>query len=104
MRSEPREEDPNVNILLRSGIATGDDKGKQLEDSTWVCKAPAKEAEFVFERARETFMEVKKSFIDASTSRSKDRPELKMDPYMLTTFLETCMKLLRDSKAVKGLQ
>jgi hypothetical protein len=27
-----------------------------------------------------------------------------MDPSMLTTFLETCMKLLRDSKAVKGLQ
>lgn len=27
-----------------------------------------------------------------------------MDPSMLTTFLETCMKLLRDNKAVKGLQ
>ena len=27
-----------------------------------------------------------------------------MDPSMLTMFLETCMKLLRDSKAVKGLQ
>jgi len=27
-----------------------------------------------------------------------------MDPSMLTTFLETCMKLLHDSKAVKGLQ
>jgi len=27
-----------------------------------------------------------------------------MDPSMLTTFLDTCMKLLRDSKAIKGLQ
>jgi len=27
-----------------------------------------------------------------------------MDPSMLTTFLETCMKLLRDNRAVKGLQ
>ena len=27
-----------------------------------------------------------------------------MDPSMLTTFLETCMKLLRDNKALKGLQ
>jgi len=27
-----------------------------------------------------------------------------MDPSMLTTFLETCMKLLWDNKAVKGLQ
>lgn len=27
-----------------------------------------------------------------------------MDPSMLTTFLETCMKLLRDTKAMKWLQ
>ena len=49
-------------------------------------------------------MEVKKSFTDASTLGSKDKPEPKMDPSMLTTFLETCMKLLRNSKAVKGLE
>jgi len=33
MRSELREEDPNVNIVLRSGITIGDDKGTQLEES-----------------------------------------------------------------------
>ena len=82
----------------------GDDKGKQLEDSTWVHKALTKEAKFYLERARETFMAAKKSFTDASTSGSKDRLELEMDPSMLTTFLETSMKLLRNSKAVKGLQ
>lgn len=27
-----------------------------------------------------------------------------MVPLILTTFLKTCMKLLRDNKAVKGLQ
>ena len=27
-----------------------------------------------------------------------------MDPFMFTMFLETCMKLLRDNKVVKGLQ
>jgi len=69
-----------------------------------VCKAPAKEAEFDLERARETFKEVKKSFAEASTSRRKDKPDQEMDPSILTIFLETCMKLLRDSKAVKGLQ
>ena len=51
MRFESREEDLNVNIVLRSGIAIGDDKGKQPEDSTWVRKAPVKEAEFDLERA-----------------------------------------------------
>lgn len=29
---------------------------------------------------------------------------VEVDPFVLTTFLETCMKLLRDSKAVEGLQ
>ena len=48
-------------------------------------------------------MEAKRSFADASTSGSKDRIEPKMDPSMLTTFLETCMKLLLDNKAIKGL-
>jgi len=28
MRFEPHEEDSNVNIVLQSGIAMGDDKGK----------------------------------------------------------------------------
>ena len=104
MRFEPCEEDPNINIVLRSGIAIGDDKGKQSEDSTWVQKAPMKEAELDLEHMHKTFMEAKKSFTKASTSRSKDNPEQEMDPCMLTNFLETCMKLLRDSKAMKGLQ
>jgi len=42
MRFEPREEDPNVNMMLRSGMAMRDDKGKQPKDSAWVCKAPTK--------------------------------------------------------------
>ena len=49
-------------------------------------------------------MEAKKSFTEASTSGSKDQLEPGMDTSMLTTFLETCMKLLQDNKAVKELQ
>ncbi len=104
MRSKRCEEDPNVNIVLRSGITIGDDKGKQPEESTWVHKAPVKEVEFDLERTSETFMEAKKSFAEASTSGSRDKPDQEMDASMLTTFLETCMKLLHDSKDVKGLQ
>ena len=73
MRAEPREEDPNVNIMLRSGITTGDDKGKQTEESGWVRKAPEKEVGFDLECAKEMFMEVKKSFAEASTSGSQDK-------------------------------
>lgn len=62
-----------------------------------------KEAEFDLECPCETFMEEKKNFIEASTLGNKDEADQEMDPSMLTTFLETCMKLLCDSKAVKGL-
>lgn len=49
-------------------------------------------------------MEVERSFTDSSNSESKYRMEPKIDPSMLTMFLETCMKLLCDSKAVNGVQ
>ena len=91
-------------MMLRSGMAMREDMGKKPEESTWVCKAPAKEPEFDLERAKETFMQAKKSFAEASPSGSKDQLELGMDPSMLNTFLETCMKLLHNNKAVKGLQ
>ena len=82
--------------MLQSGITTGDDKGKQPEKCVRVRKAPTKEPEFDLERAKETFME-------ASTSGSKDKLEPVMDPSMLTIVLETCMKMLRDNKEVKRL-
>jgi len=63
-----------------------------------------KESELDSEHVKEMVMEDMKSFKEASTSGSKDQPEPGMDPSMLTTFLETCMKLLRDNKAIKGLQ
>ena len=56
------------------------DKGKQPEDSTWVHKALTKEAEFDLEHAHEALMEANKSFDEASTSGSKDKSELEMDP------------------------
>lgn len=104
MRSESQEEDTNVNIVLQSGIPTGDDKGKQPKDSTSIHKDLVKEAEFDLERTWETFMEALNNFTDASTSRIKDKSEPEMNWSMLTMFLETCMKPLRDSKVVKGLQ
>jgi len=42
MRVEPREEDLDRNIVLRSGITIGTDKGKQPKEEGWVCKATEK--------------------------------------------------------------
>ena len=45
-----------------------------------------KEVEFNLEHAREAFMEAKKSFVEASTSGRKDKPELKNGPLYAHNF------------------
>jgi len=90
MRFEPCEEDPNVNMILRSGMAKGEDKGKLNEGDIGVCK--------------ERCLGARKSFTEVSTTSSKDQPQPERDPSMLTTFSETCVKFLHDNRAVKGLQ
>lgn len=92
-----------MNIVLQSRMKTGDDKIKQRKESDWVHKAPEKEIVFYMECAKDTFMEAKNSFIEDSTLGSQDTLYEEVDPSMLTTFLETCMKLLHDRKVVKGL-
>lgn len=56
--------------MLRSGITTNTDKSKQPEEDGWVHKAQEKEAAFDLYCVKETSMEAKKSFVEASTSRS----------------------------------
>jgi len=98
-----------------SGIATGEDKGKQPEENVWVRKVVDKDVGFNLNKEKETFMEAKRSFTDAgaSTSRAQNmcmkKPEgvsttQETDPSLVTSFLQTCMKLLRHQKAVEGLQ
>lgn len=53
-------------------------------------------------------MEAKKSFAKAFTSGIEDKTQeismhTKVDPSIFTMFLETCIKLLCDSKAVESL-
>jgi len=71
-------------------MVTEEDKGKPTKEDAGVRK--------------ETSLEARDSFAEVSTPGSRDQFELERDPSMLNTFLETCMKLLRDNRAVKGLQ
>ena len=89
MRFEPREEDPNVNMVLRSGMAIGVDRRNLSKEDIGVGK--------------ETYLEAWESFGDVSTLDNRDQPESDRVPSMITTFLETCIKLLRDNMVVKGL-
>lgn len=59
--------------------------------------------------AKVTFMEAKKSWVEASTSKTHENfggnnEAQDIDPSLLATFLKTCMKLLQDRKVVEGLQ
>jgi len=85
-------------------MMTGGNKGKKLEEGEWVCKALEKEVGFDLQCTKEMFMEVKKSFVEATTLGSHNQFSEEMDPSMITTFLETCVKLLHDRKAMKVLQ
>jgi len=101
MRVEPREEDQNINIVLRSGITIDANKGKQLEEDGWVHKATEKEVDFDLNCAKETFSEANKNFTEASTSRSQEKmvennASQEVDPSIRATFLNTCMNFLRD--------
>lgn len=78
MRSEPCNDELMVNMVLWHDATIGEVNG-------------------------ETNMEARESFMGVSTQGSRDRAKLARDPSMLTTFLKTCIKLLRDNRVVKGL-
>jgi len=70
-----------------------------------VCKAAEKEFRFDLNQAKETFMEAKNNFPEASTSGSQVKSTRKnevqdVDPSLLASFLKTYMKLLHDKKVV----
>lgn len=83
-----------MNMVLRSGTNTGEDKEKQPGDNVWVRKTPTKASELYLGCTKEIDMEATKSFVEVSTLASKKQSEPGMDLSMITTFLETCMKLL----------
>ena len=70
---EPHEDNPSVNIEMRSGIATSKDnvEGKQLILDTWARKAGMKNVGFDLQREKETFMEARKRLMDLAISMSK---------------------------------
>jgi len=104
MKSELCEEDPSVNMVLRSDATIGGDVRKQPRDEGKGHDDPTREPNLEIEQVKGMSNEAQKSFTEVSTPSSRDPIDLGMDPSMLTTFLETCMKLLHDNRAIKGLQ
>jgi len=63
-----------------------------------------KKLDFELELGMETLKEAQRIFTEASTLDRVDQMGPRVDPSIITTFLETCMKLLHDSKVIQGLQ
>lgn len=78
MRFEPCEDNPSVNIVTRSGIATGEDKveGKKPISNTWVCRVGEKNVGFDLQILKEMFMEERIFFMDPGVYTSKNQIQM----------------------------
>lgn len=104
MRAEPREEDPSINMVLRSGTTIGGNPQEERAEGGKRRDTATKKHDFEPEQGKKMSREAQRSFAATSTPGRRDQTEPRLDPSMITTFLETCMKLLRDSKVIQGLQ
>ena len=82
-------------------------------DEAWVRKNPEKVPTFDVRREKETFMEAKKDFVDLRTSvapaqqhqqQLQSQEALTDQVSTLSSFLQSCMKLLRNQNALNELK
>ena len=88
-------------------------QNKEKQPDEAVRKAPEKIPAFHVEREKETFMEAKRDFTDPNTSvvptqqpqQQSQSQEASTDKVStLSSFLQSCMKLLQNQNALKELQ
>ena len=96
---------PAINVVTRSGTMTQVQNKEKQPDEAWVRKTPEKILAFDVEREKETFMDEKKDFADPSISvapaqqhqQQSQSQEASTDKVStLSSFLQSCMKLLRN--------
>lgn len=117
MTTEPREEEPCVNIVTRNGVATEDGEGKRKVEEAYVSNTTENSPGFNIQVEKETFMGVKRSFMDvvAYTSSTQSKvipqkdcdqvtsPKQDLDLGILKSFFQPYLKLLRNQMVVEGL-
>ena len=101
---------PTVNVVTRSGATT---HIQPAEKQAWVRQAPVKVPALEIERGKETFMETQQDFGDSTTAVAPAQPHQQQsqpqeastgEVSTLSSFLQSCMKLLRNQNALKELQ
>ena len=82
-------------------------------NEAWVRKAPVKVPAFDIEREKETFMDAKQDFGDSTTAVAPTQPHQQQSQLQedstdkvstLSSFLQSCLKLLRNQIALSELQ
>ena len=102
-----------INVVTRSGATTHIQNMEKQPDEAWVHKAPQRVPAFDIQKEKETFMETRQDFGDSTTAvapaqphQQQSRPQeaLMGEVSTLSSFLQSCMKLLRNQNVLKELQ
>ena len=131
---ENRTRHKNLNVIMRSGWATdGAQKAGEKQPTTeWVQKSTMKPPIFDLQKEKKTFLQAQRDFCDlgASCSKTDDKRKgtarilLRSDPYagevqhqmstrpyeesestgLVRSFLQNCLKLLRDERELLEIQ
>ena len=104
---------PAINVVTRSGATTHVQNTEKQSIEAWVRKTSENIPAFDVDREKETFMEARRDFDDPGTSvattqqhqQQSHSQEASPDQVStLTSFLQSCMKLLRNKNALNELQ
>ena len=99
-----------INVVTRSGLTTHVQNRPNRTAEFLVRKAPEKTPAFDITREKETFIEAKKDLADPSPPSAPTQPQspprgVSLDKVsILSTFLQSCLKLLRNQDALTELQ
>ena len=130
--AEPKEPEPAVNIVTRSGVSTSgtSQETRQNTSQEWVRRAPTKATALNLQQNKETFHEAKASFEETPLAEPQVPPSRGVPQQVpcsnnpeqtqqattsgrgeedestgsIQAFLHSCLKLLRNDKAVGELQ
>lgn len=110
MRVKLRTKDPGINIVTRSGIATGEDisEYKRIVNDVWVWRYPKKKEGFNLLWEKETFVEEKKDFMDPSTSEVASKIAMDTnegaEPVEMKLLLQACINIFHNKNVIENLQ
>ena len=101
VKAELRDKDPSVNVVMRNGLATRG-TGEKVEIEPLIHKAVSKQEGLDLDKEREIFIAARRDFIETEASTSLLPTNLKVDEEV-KPFLQACMKLLHNPKAMQNL-